>query len=576
MIKIEDVPAQRENLNTYYIDMGTQYLGPPVAVGIINFLATLVFFILRCCCGKCQGKNGEAVTMSEYTKAEKLVPIVFFVIFSIAIMVVAASAYVGNDDISVGLTGTTDAAGTGLDDLTTFMTTSKDLLDEIQDTVEEAVEEASVTLGSTDWVAVGAVEIPRLLGAFSEKYASNELLADLDLQSVLDDAVKSSEDSVQSVVADFETALDTVKKDLVDVKDDIVEQTGEAIKMMGTLLISIEDMNAQIDDVQKQLGSTENFRKIGVLALFGFTIFLIILAYVGIIAGLTPCKGDDWTIHFMNLTWIFGSFFATLAFIVGGAALTISVFWSDTCHFSDLITADFGEYLDVQTATGMNACFQDTDLVEAYNMTEQLDFAGSIQNQLQVLEELDVSKSLTPAFESIEQVGVTINRDLDLMSLFAELNSLTSDGASSHDAKFKCAAYGVAQDHSFEFTEGNVRTPWLVHATGKTAATWSGESFARQGSESGLQYIQRVYASSTKCDPVRFDEAIKKAWTLAADTVQIKEDMFRDLGIDADLCAALGCPTDGFGSDSIKGFLSDYESQLVPTSLTHLRSLSIF
>lgn len=44
LVKIEDVPAQRENLNTYYVDMATQYLGPPIAVGVINFLVTLVFF----------------------------------------------------------------------------------------------------------------------------------------------------------------------------------------------------------------------------------------------------------------------------------------------------------------------------------------------------------------------------------------------------------------------------------------------------------------------------------------------------------------------------------------------------
>jgi hypothetical protein len=240
------------------------------------------------------------------------------------------------------------------------------------------------------------------------------------------------------------------------------------------------------------------------------------------------------------------------------------------CHFSDLIVDNFGEYLDEQTATGMNACFNNTGLVQAYNLTDELDFAGQIDSQLNVLEALDIPESMSPAYESIEEVGNSINRDLDLVQLFAELNSLTTTGVSTNDENFICADYSVPQDHNFEYTEENVREPWVVHEAGQTA-TWSGESFARQGMETGLQYIQRLYTSNCNADatvPVPFDEAIETAWLIAADTVQIKEDMFRDLGVDAGLCAALGCPTDDFSDSSIKGFLSGYESKLIDLQIS--------
>jgi hypothetical protein len=162
-----------------------------------------------------------------------------------------------------------------------------------------------------------------LLSAFSTKYASSKLLAGkINIKPVLDEAVQVSRDSIGPVVDDFEETLDTVRTDLVAVKDDIIEQSGDAIDSVDVLLDSIVDFKDQIDDVETQLENTELFRKGGVLALFGLTIGLIVLAYIGVCAGLTPCKGDDCTIHFMNLTWMFGSLIATLAFVVGGAALT--------------------------------------------------------------------------------------------------------------------------------------------------------------------------------------------------------------------------------------------------------------
>jgi len=343
---------------------------------------------------------------------------------------------------------------------------------------------------------------------------------------------------------------------LVNAKDDIIEQTSDAIDTTETLLDSVEDMQETVDNAENTLEDTDLFRKGGVLALFGLTLFLIVIALIGVIAGLTPCKGDDWTIHFMNLTWIFGSLIATLAFLVGGASISISVFWSDVCYFADIVVDDFGEYFDENTATGMNACFNDTGLVEAYNLTEDLDFAGEISSQLDILTELDVPSELQPAYTSIDDVATTIERDFDLSPLLDELNSLATDGVSTENPDVACSEYS-GRDFA-QFTEENVREPWTAH-------THSSASYDRSGTESGLEYMQRVYQSSC----IGYDEGIYTAWELAEGSVQIKEDMFRDLGVDDDLCASLGCPTDNFrdfsehGDLSIKGFLKEYESDLV-------------
>ncbi len=235
--------------------------------------------------------------------------------------------------------------------------------------------------------------------------------------------------------------------------------------------------------------------------------------------------------------------------------------------FSDLVVENLGENVDEQTATGLNACFDNTGLVQAYNLTDELDFSGKIETQLAILEKLDVSTSLGPAHESILAAGKAIE-NIDLAPLFVELNSLAADGVSTRNTNLICADYVVPQDHSFEFTAENVREPWLVHASGQKA-TWSGESFARAGAETGLQYIQRVYKSSCHGLPVPFDEAIELAWTVAAGTAQMKEDMLRDLGTDTVLCAALGCPTDDFEfSDSVYVFLVEYEAKLVNLQIT--------
>jgi len=112
--KITNEQAERNNLDRYYEDLGIQYLGTPIALGVINFLATLIFFIARCFFGKCSGRNGDSATETEYSKSEKLLPIFFFLLFSLAIVVLSAVAHIGNGNITDGLFDTTDAASTVL------------------------------------------------------------------------------------------------------------------------------------------------------------------------------------------------------------------------------------------------------------------------------------------------------------------------------------------------------------------------------------------------------------------------------------------------------------------------------
>ena len=69
---------------------------------------------------------------------------------------------------------------------------------------------------------------------------------------------------------------------------------------------------------------------------------------------------------------MFGSLIGTFAFVLGGISITLAIGWSDMCAFMDIVTQDFSKYLGPQAGLGLNACFNNTPLMEAFNMTKQV------------------------------------------------------------------------------------------------------------------------------------------------------------------------------------------------------------
>jgi hypothetical protein len=69
----------------------------------------------------------------------------------------------------------------------------------------------------------------------------------------------------------------------------------------------------------------------------------------------------------------------TLSFIVSSIALFLGIFWYDACQFLDVVTDDFGTYIPVKAAaTGLQACFEGTSLLVAFNLSKQLSFADNL------------------------------------------------------------------------------------------------------------------------------------------------------------------------------------------------------
>jgi len=412
--------------------------------------------------------------------------------------------------------------------------------------------------------------IVKRFSRFSNNYQAT--LATVGQDTVLNEVVTGMNATVDPIVENIQTLLNTLNTELVTVSDTIQEAAGGAADQISSMNDTIVQLKADMDSFKETNDSMSNIRQGGVLAIFAVMLAFVSLGFVGVISAFTPCKFDDYLEFLLHFTWMFGSIIGTITFIVGGIALVLSIGWSDMCQFMDIVKEDFS-VLGEQAGTGLNACYNDTALLVAFNMTDKLDFAGPLENQLASVSDVDVSSSFSSMKTPVSDMGATIAAitltDLggtDLIDSFSQLTNAEPSIKSAFDSTSFSGAYEARADsakccYDLTFTEANILAPW----TGMTGTLSCDTSvpLTRVASETAKQYITRVFDLSA-CSTYSFDNAnINTVYVEMHDTVVAKNGMLADLGTDATFCASNTCPTPELGyPTTIMQSLDDYEAKM--------------
>ena len=173
--------------------------------------------------------------------------------------------------------------------------------------------------------------------------------------------------------------------------------------------------------------------------------------------------------------------------------------FNDTCHWLDIVVEDFEPYLDGAASTGLNACFNNTPLVIAYNLTSKVSFQEDIDEQLKELRSADFD----------EKFGAVTAPLKDMSSELKKLTNITVDGfadgmniagSKEYGPEFKQACPFDLDFMSKDNYETMLTEPWKAakHYASYPDTTYVGRadlqkiSLARNGAETRLQWFDRV------------------------------------------------------------------------------------
>lgn len=110
------------------------------------------------------------------------------------------------------------------------------------------------------------------------------------------------------------------------------------------------------------------------MTMFLVSFFFASTGLLGILASKKSNRIGIFCSHLIKITGFFSALLGSIALIAASALLCTSFLLHDACQISDIITRDFEPFVGDRVSPGANACFNDTNLAEAFNVTDKVDF----------------------------------------------------------------------------------------------------------------------------------------------------------------------------------------------------------
>jgi hypothetical protein len=399
------------NMDGYIASTG-KYMAFAMVLAVLNIIFWFIFVLGRCCCcclhSTCFCKCCSSKPKEEgYSVCYQVRTPIFFYLFFLACIVGASfTAFLGDKDMGKSLDDLFDHSRDGLADMSTFLTDASDPMVAISGLVETSATEASSVLNDNDYVRDDMDAVVKSLQDWGTIYSTE--LDQAGAKDMFDEAAAGLTDNVDPIVENIQTTLDTLSEALVEQKADLQTTIDDAVLQITDLQDTVDGFKEQVDDADKQAEDLKNLRTAGILAIFAVAIFCIFFGFLGVISYWTTCKWDDFLIYLMNITWFLGSIIVTLSWILAGITIFVSVISNDACEFLDVIVKDFTPYIGSQGAVGLNACFNNTPLVIAFNMSKKVDFQETVDEQLAEMKDVDVAAEIATVSTPLAELTTEI------------------------------------------------------------------------------------------------------------------------------------------------------------------------
>ncbi|KAL9183550.1 hypothetical protein ACHAXT_004406 [Thalassiosira profunda] len=580
-------------------------------VAIVLLLLWVLFFIGRyfCCClwvpfsGACflcspiPKKEGYNVFVSI------IVPVFLYLGAVVAIVVAGSSAFVGNEDVSVALSNTFLQADGLVEDLGLFLGRSRTPIVNLEGIVNDAALDAQSIFNGTEFVKADALQIvDSFLGYFS--LHSQGLNASGAIQA-FDSASSGFDEKVTPITDSVQDMLDTLEGDLYANADTIKGGLGSALSQLDSFSDQTAEYQTAIYEYEGQELGTRDVRRAGVMAIFLISFFFAFLGLLGILVSKKRSRICHVFFHCIKITGFFSVLLGSLSLVLASVLLCTSFVLHDACQISDIVTRDFEPFVGDQVSPGANACFNDTNLAVAFNVTEKVDFQQKLDEGLEEIESVNVTEKFTLVLAPLEDIQDLLGSISD--TALSALNQATN--ANQELCPFTDVYKKETVTSPWSLDRGTDSTPYVIRGNqGNTT------SFDRIGLESPTEYLDRIYNKAGicsdssnccieypwpqvtcssdlyddcdagdncqyPCEPLR--AGIIEGYNAYLQLRQKELDMKADLGVVCPADFTGTCPTEAFASQysnlTLVGMLEDYKDNIVDTKddLVNLASTSV-
>ncbi|MES1911123.1 MAG: hypothetical protein MHM6MM_003607 [Cercozoa sp. M6MM] len=373
----------------------------PIAKAVLILLSLLLFCLFRVCCNCCCG--GRKPRKGGYTAAQRTRALVGLFAFALISAAFAIVGYVGNTQFSKGIRGNEGLVKGSL----RVVDSSVDFLDLVYQPVNfigtnavAIIDRADIALEGTSFVENGTSEIISLLAQLETNFANvtftdGNYTFECDFCTQISTQAASMRTQVQSqadsVLADMAEIRSTVGSELVAVRDDIAGSVGDAKTAILDAKVEVNAARGDVEDVGHDVEEYDKMRYVG------FTIlFVLPLAAAFVLGGFGVLLKRSWPFW---LNFILGGIAAVrsssavpmmkrfghthvhvqiLVWLLLAVHLPTAMVMSDGCTYISIKESNLRSVLDGQAGDVAQACLDDTPLVAALNLTNELDFREAL------------------------------------------------------------------------------------------------------------------------------------------------------------------------------------------------------
>ncbi|RHY30481.1 hypothetical protein DYB32_004288 [Aphanomyces invadans] len=350
-----------------------------IAFAVLTFLGFLLFFIMRCFCNRCGGRDPVE---RGYTWCGVMTPGVAFFIFSVVIFICSAAAYVQNNTVTALITN--------------LNMHSKNLLTPlraIQDLQGITTAQVQSVLADTSWVGTGARQLQVRRSSMSMSLGTHHTQRRLGVQAIGEnfDATYTSGFPTTCIqngdlcltcpgvicggtsVAPKTTL--TAWRDIADQLESTFRMTRETVYTGATTVFSAaddaedaltivatatSDSGATVASVQSTFDNISYTRSGLVLSIFILGLFVAFLGMAGFLKGI--CKDKTKWVHLLHVSWGLGVILCIISFVVASCLIAVSAVWFDGCQYLDMVMNDMTPYFSAETSRVVGACIKGRSL----------------------------------------------------------------------------------------------------------------------------------------------------------------------------------------------------------------------
>lgn len=465
-----------------------------VFISVMLLVIWLIFFVVRytCCClwSSCGTLCFlcSPIPKNRYkTCSDKLIPILLYLFALVGVTAAAALALLGNEEVSIGLSNAFIQSDGLVDDLRSFLQRSSIPLTNINDIIDYAAIDAKLIFDGTEYVTEDALRIVSSFLGFAALHT--EGLNESNALSGFESALTGFEQKVSPITVDVQSMLDTLELNLYDQADTIEAGITGALKQLDSFTNQSSEWQDTLYQYEGEEYDFRPTRRAIVMSIFLLSFLFGVIGMVAIL--LSKSRSCSTFFNAIKLTGFISAVLGSLALILASVLLSASFVLFDTCKMVDIVIQDFEPYVGDRVAPGANACFNDTNLAVAFNVSDRVNFQQELDAGLSRIETINITSSFELVLEPLEDIQDLISSISD-----AALNALNQATSSNTTiCNFVDVYSKTTMLEPWDLSRTNEETPYITRNNFGNATSYE----KSEPSEDSAAYLSRIYNKAGVC-----------------------------------------------------------------------------